>query len=40
MRTKQALVTVGGIGSRLRKHGVDVPLSKSFMILLGKPLLY
>lgn len=40
MRTKQALVTVGGIGSRLRKHGVDVPLSKSFMLLLGKPLLY
>ncbi len=40
MKTKQALVTVGGIGSRLRKKGFEVPLSKAFIPLLKKPMLY
>lgn len=40
MRVKQALVAVGGQGLRLRQGGVDVPLTKSFLELRGRPLLY
>ena len=40
MKTKQALVTVGGNGNRLRSHGVKFSLSKSFINFNGKPLLY
>lgn len=36
----QALVTVGGKGSKLRQKGIEVPLSKSFIEVEGKPLLF
>jgi CTP:phosphocholine cytidylyltransferase-like protein len=36
----QALVLVGGTASRLKTGGVLVPLTKSFMIVNSKPLLY
>lgn len=40
LRTKQALVAIGGHASRLKKDGINVPLSKSFLELNDKPLLY
>jgi len=40
MKTVQALVAIGGRASRLRSGGIDVPISKSFLLLHGKPLLY
>lgn len=40
MNTKQALVTCGGAGFRLRKAGMKFPLSKSFIELEGRPMLY
>ena len=36
----QALILVGGKASRLRAAAVDVPMSKSFHIAAGKPLLH
>src|SRR3989338_8765363 len=38
--TKQALITVGGSGSRLQQAGVPFVLSKSFYELEGHPLFY
>lgn len=40
MKTVQALVAIGGRASRLRSGGVRVPVSKSFLTLRGRPLLY
>lgn len=40
MKITQALVTIGGTGSKLRKDGVDVPLSKSFLMLYGRPIFH
>lgn len=40
MRISQALVAVGGKARRIRREGVEVPISKSFMQVCGKPLLY
>ena len=40
MKVKQALIAVGSNGSRLRRAGVDVPLSKSFLELEGRTMLY
>lgn len=40
MIIKDALVGIGGTGSRLRRDGVDVPLSKAFLALDGEPLLH
>jgi NDP-sugar pyrophosphorylase family protein len=39
MRTKQALIAVGGEATRLRADGVEVPITKSFLEIEGKPLL-
>jgi hypothetical protein len=36
----QALIAIGGSALRLRSAGVAVPISKSFISLCGKPLLY
>jgi len=36
----QALVAIGGKARRIREEGVDVPISKSFIRVRGKPLLY
>lgn len=36
----EALVTVGGKGSRLRNAGIPVPCSKSFIKVLGEPLIF
>jgi hypothetical protein len=36
----QALVAIGGNASRLKRHGVDVPISKSFLQVHSRPLLY
>jgi hypothetical protein len=36
----QALVLVGGNASRLKRDGVEVPISKSFLLLAGRPLLF
>lgn len=38
--TKQALVTCGGTGYRLKQKGIKFPLSKSFLELEGHPMLY
>lgn len=38
--SKQALVAIGGEARRLRSGGIKVPISKSFLIYQGKPLLY
>lgn len=40
MKTKQALVTCGGTGYRLRKAGMDFSLSKSFIKFNERPMLY
>jgi hypothetical protein len=40
MKTRQALVAIGGRASRLRADGVDVPISKSFIRVSGRPLLF
>jgi hypothetical protein len=40
MKTIQALVAIGGQASRLKADRVDVPLSKSFLKVADKPLLY
>ena len=40
MRTTQALITVGGGGSRLKRAGINVPLSKSFIIINRRPIFY
>lgn len=39
-RTRQALVAIGGRASRLRAEGINVPISKSFMRVSGRPLLF
>lgn len=36
----QALIAIGGKARRIREEGVDVPISKSFIPVHGKPLLY
>lgn len=36
----EALVTVGGKGSRLRNAGISFPCSKSFIKVLGKPIIF
>lgn len=36
----QALVTVGGKGSRLRSAGLNFPCTKSFINVLGEPLIF
>lgn len=38
--TEQALVAIGGNGSRLRAGGVEVPITKSFLEVADKPLLH
>lgn len=40
METKQALVAIGGRATRLRADGVPVPISKSFLEVADRPLLY
>ena len=35
-----ALIPIGGQGSRLKTGGVPVPISKSFLLVNGKPILY
>lgn len=40
MRVSQALVAIGGKAWRIRRDGIDVPISKSFIQVCGKPLLY
>lgn len=40
MRVTQALVAIGGRATRLRASGISVPVSKSFLVVHGKPLLY
>ncbi len=40
MKITQALIAVGGRAERLRNGGVDVPISKSFLEVSGKPLLF
>jgi hypothetical protein len=40
MKVTQALIAIGGKASRLRADGIDVPISKSFLLAAGKPLLY
>lgn len=40
MQTTQCLVAIGGKATRMRRGGISVPLSKSFLPLCGKPLLY
>lgn len=40
MKTKQALIAIGGHASRLKKDGIFVPLSKAFLVLNNKPLVY
>ncbi len=40
MKTKQALVACGGTGARLRKGGMEVPVSKSFIEFEGHPMFY
>ena len=40
MKTKQALITCGGTGSRLRKAGMEFPVSKSFIEFEGRPMFY
>ena len=40
MRIKQALVAVGGKATRLRRGGVEVPISKAFLNVADRPLLY
>jgi len=40
MKTKQALVTCGGTGYRLRKGGMKFPVSKSFIEFKGHPMFY
>lgn len=39
-KVTQALVLVGGKATRLRRDGVDVPLTKAFMMLCEQPVLY
>jgi len=36
----QALIAIGGKGTRIREGGIAVPVSKSFLPLCGRPLLY
>jgi NDP-sugar pyrophosphorylase family protein len=38
--SEQALVAVGGTGSRLRAGGIYVPGEKSFIEIEGKPVLH
>lgn len=38
--SEQALVAVGGTGSRLRAGGMDVPITKSFLEISDRPLLH
>jgi dTDP-glucose pyrophosphorylase len=40
VRTRQALIAIGGRASRLRADGVSVPISKSFIRVSGRPLLF
>ena len=40
IKTRQALVAIGGRASRLRADGVNVPISKSFIRVSGRPLLF
>lgn len=40
IKTKQALVTVGGNSSRLKKSGLKISYSKSFLMVEGQPLFY
>ena len=40
MQVHQALVAIGGRATRLRRAGLDIPLSKSFLPVAGRPLLY
>ena len=40
MDISQALIAIGGKARRIREGGVDVPISKSFIPVCGKPLLY
>ena len=40
MKTTQALVTVGGKGSRLKKDGIDFSFSKAFLKLNRKAIFY
>ena len=37
---RQALVLVGGKASRLRSDGIQVPTTKAFLLLAGRPLLF
>lgn len=39
-KVSQALVAIGGKACRIRRDGVDVPISKSFITVCGFPLLY
>ena len=39
-KVRQALVAIGGRASRLRADGVNVPISKSFIRVCGRPLLF
>ncbi|MBN9102323.1 MAG: hypothetical protein J0I49_30125 [Pseudonocardia sp.] len=40
MKTRQALVAIGGQAQRLRSASITVPVSKSFIDLDGKPILH
>jgi hypothetical protein len=40
IKTRQAVVAIGGRASRLRADGVNVPISKSFIHVSGRPLLF
>ncbi len=39
MKVEQALIAVGGRASRLKGGGIEVPITKSFLEVEGKPLL-
>jgi choline kinase len=40
VRISQALVAIGGRAERIRGQGVEVPISKSFIQVCGRPLLH
>jgi hypothetical protein len=40
METSQALVAIGGKADRLKNRGTKVPVSKSFLTVNGRPLLF
>lgn len=40
MRTDQAVIAIGGKATRLRGAGCTVPVSKSFIQVRGRPILY